>query len=804
MADYASFKVGSAGYPLSAATTNSLLKDGDPTLYLALDFWTAMIAQYGGARLTAEATAVGHSLIAAQGPVAMRLPYDPAPWMLEEHTKFPLFAIARDTVEHIYRTTVWSESVWTWQVSYSLPPLSPAQAERMLPFLKTVDDIIAHTTLQGWDPSYTPPGGALGDRVWGLAGIDKIEILSARIGNLEGAASSNGNPLWMPTWMCTMKVYERTNPTAGTALVAVDLLSGLRSSDGTTIADFVDAYSDTLSFTNIAPTHGPLAGLPVTLTGTGFSSAATVLFGSTPATRVALQGDGTLTCQAPASTTAGPVTVTVTVGSASKTFTYVYEGFTIGAPSPSVLPATLGGSVVIPATGVLDPVTVKVGGVPITVTGTTPTSITFAAPTHAAGSGIAVDIVNGDGARASTALTYNAAPTLASVSPNHGPATLTTPVTLTGTGFVTGSAPSFGGTLATGVSVVNATTITCTAPSGTAGASTVRVTNPDTQATGTVAFTFDAAPTFGSVSPTTFSSTTPLAGTVTGTGFVATPGITLGGTAATGVSLVSSTSLTFTSPTHTAGTGLPIVVTNPDGQTCSGTVTYVSLAPSTVAGNVLWLMSDQGVTSSGGIVTTWSDQSGNGRDFTQPTSGNRPTITSAGSGINSIASIKFVASSTQSLIGPSLSALTSGAEVFLVHKPTSDGSTQVCHWRFGSQAQSAFYPYIDRLIYDNFGSSSNRFHPSTTVANAAQIYNVVATGSEWTALIDGTQIFTSGSNTVGWDAAGSLLGASSAGGITPGAWYDGLMSACIIYDHKLSTADRATVMSGLRAKYGTP
>ncbi len=41
----------------------------------------------------------------------------------------------------------------------------------------------------------------------------------------------------------------------------------------------------------------------------------------------------------------------------------------------------------------------------------------------------------------------------------------------------------------------------------------------------------------------------------------------------------------------------------------------------------LWLRSDVGVTSSSGTVSNWSDQSGDGKDASQATGGNRPTLT---------------------------------------------------------------------------------------------------------------------------------------------------------------------------------
>ncbi len=58
--------------------------------------------------------------------------------------------------------------------------------------------------------------------------------------------------------------------------------------------------------------------------------------------------------------------------------------------------------------------------------------------------------------------------------------------------------------------------------------------------------------------------------TITGTGFLAGATVSLGGTAATGVTVVNSTSITATTAAHAAG-AVNVVVTNSDAQ--SGTLT---------------------------------------------------------------------------------------------------------------------------------------------------------------------------------------------------------------------------------------
>ncbi len=147
-------------------------------------------------------------------------------------------------------------------------------------------------------------------------------------------------------------------------------------------------------------------------------------------------------------------------------------------------------------------------------------------------------------------------------------------MTITGTGFLAGATVKLGGTAATGVTVVSSTSITATAPAHAAGAASVVVTNTDAQSgTLTNGYTYTAvnpAPTVGSINPTsgTTGGGTPV--TITGTGFLAGATVTLGGTPATGVTVVNSTSITATTPAHAAGAA-SVVVTNTDTQ--SGTLT---------------------------------------------------------------------------------------------------------------------------------------------------------------------------------------------------------------------------------------
>ena len=261
---------------------------------------------------------------------------------------------------------------------------------------------------------------------------------------------------------------------------------------------------------------------------------------------------------------------------------------------PHFGPTAGGTGVSIGGTGFVAGAVVSFGGGAATgVTVVSGALITCTTPPHSAGA-VDVTVTNVDltTGTLTSGFTYTdaAAPTVTGVSPNSGPVTGGTPVTVTGTGFVSGVGLSvtFGGSAATGVTWNSATSLSCTTPNHAAGAVDVRVTNPDGQF-GTLAggFTYTGtqpAPTVTGVNPASGPSLGGQSITVTGTNFVSGTGLAvrLGGTDCTGVVFVSGTTLQAGTAAHAPGV-VNVVVQNPDGQmgTLAGGYTYTgSPAPS--------------------------------------------------------------------------------------------------------------------------------------------------------------------------------------------------------------------------------
>jgi len=251
---------------------------------------------------------------------------------------------------------------------------------------------------------------------------------------------------------------------------------------------------------------------------------------------------------------------------------------TITSVSPSTGPAAGGTGVTITGTNFAAGATVTIGAVAATnVVVVNTSTITANTPAGAAGPAT-VTVTNPGGQNGSlvSAFAYVAPPTVSSVSPSSGPITGGTAVTIGGANFAPGATVTFGSAVATNVVVVSGTQIAATTPAGTAGAVVVSVTNSDGQK-GTLSsgFTYAAPPTVTRVSPNSGSTAGGALVTITGSNFVAGATVAFGGTAATNVTLVNSTTITATTPPGTAGPVLVTVTIGGQSGSLSNGFTYV-------------------------------------------------------------------------------------------------------------------------------------------------------------------------------------------------------------------------------------
>ena len=262
MADYARFQTGGAVYPLTSATTNSLLQDADPSLFYVLDYYSYCLTNYFGARLLAEAAKVP-VIAPIAAAVQYILPLDPVTFLQESQVQFPLLAIYRVKETYKWKSIGWNEDVSQWKVSYVLPPITAGQRERIQPILRAAAKVLQNRTENMFDPGYTPPGFALGSSPWAAANLEEINLISG-----EYEFWSNTGNLSFPTWTGTLEVKERDLENAtqfansfGGLDAEIDLAASPNQPVVTDLADVTVTYAAPLAIPTLLSLHRADAGI---------------------------------------------------------------------------------------------------------------------------------------------------------------------------------------------------------------------------------------------------------------------------------------------------------------------------------------------------------------------------------------------------------------------------------------------------------------------------------------------------------------------------------------------------------------
>ncbi len=236
----------------------------------------------------------------------------------------------------------------------------------------------------------------------------------------------------------------------------------------------------------VSPSSGPTSGgTAITITGTNFTGATTVLFGTVAATNLKVVSATQITVDSPAESAGLRNVFVETPGGKSAAgkddlFTYVVPP-TVTKVSPTSGPTTGGPLVTITGTNFTGATTVLFG----TVAGTnlkvnSATQITVDSPAQSAGlRNVFVETPGGkSAAHEADWFTYVAPPTVTKVSPTSGPTTGGTLVTITGTNFTGATTVLFGTVAGTNLKVVSATQITVDSPAESAGLRNVFVETP--------------------------------------------------------------------------------------------------------------------------------------------------------------------------------------------------------------------------------------------------------------------------------------------------------------------------------------
>jgi len=260
---------------------------------------------------------------------------------------------------------------------------------------------------------------------------------------------------------------------------------------------------------SFSPTRGPATGgTTVTITGSGFQTGATVLFGSELGKNVNVATPERITVVTPAED-AGSVTVTVVnpdqkSGTSAQLFTFESATpMSITSVSPNSGSTAGGLDFIVTGAGFVNGATVEIGGVsalnPIFINATTVRATTPLGPLDIdTPTPRDVTVTNPDGrvARLSAGFTWLMPPlAISSIAPDHGPATGGTRVTIMGAGITTAIPITvlIGGVAATHVEILDPITLTAATPGG-AGEADVVLRRGTETATLAKGFQYEGAP----------------------------------------------------------------------------------------------------------------------------------------------------------------------------------------------------------------------------------------------------------------------------------------------------------------------
>ena len=455
-------------------------------------------------------------------------------------------------------------------------------------------------TTQAYSAS-TPPTITTISPSSGTAGTDIAingsNFVAGSTVSIGGVAATNVSVLGTAQIVCKAP----TLTTSGTKDVVVSGAGGTATLTG----GFTYAVSPT--YASISPINGG-GGTTVTITGTNFVVGnTTVTFGVTgvtgfpPATNVSVSSSTSLTCKIPEGF--GSVTLDVVIKTAGSSVkgTGVFTNY--GVPTfASVSPNTGIAGTAVTVTGtnfMVGDTTVTIGGSTVGVTVNSNTSLTCTIPTLLPGTKNIV--ITTKGGSVTGTFNYLGAPTYTAISPTSAGSGAT--VTIGGTNFVSGSTTvTIGGVSATNVSVASGTSLTCTVPSLSAGAKDVVITTPVGSVTGGGVFTTLVAPTYSGISSSSGKAGDSIS--VTGSNFISGTSVTLGGAPVIGLSISSTSSLSFQVPTISSAGAKSLVITNSVGSVTGSNVFTYYAAPTYIGTSATQVTSGTQVTITGsGFVT---------------------------------------------------------------------------------------------------------------------------------------------------------------------------------------------------------
>ena len=396
-------------------------------------------------------------------------------------------------------------------------------------------------------------GPAAGGTVVAIQGLNLTGATAVKFGGVAATSFTVNNA----------NLITVVAPASPSGIVDVQVVTAGGTSAANSGDQFTFAPTATSpTVTSINPTHGPsTGGTSVVVTGTNFTGATAVNFGSTPAASFVVNSSTQITAVSPpALALLADISVTTPQGTSpvqgQSTFAYDFgTAPVIFSISPTSGPTAGGTTVFVSGTNLTNVTSATFGTV--AATGTIQHScdcqIAITSPADAAGT---VDIkLSGSGGSTTITsadqFTFVAVPIVTSVSPTTGSTAGGTKVTVTGSTFTGATGVKFGATPAASFTINSDTSITATSPAGSAGTVDITVTAAAGVSAITAGDRFVYAASAPAVSGLAPSSGTTAGGTsvvISGSFFTGTTAVKFGSAAAASFTVNSDNQITAVSP----------------------------------------------------------------------------------------------------------------------------------------------------------------------------------------------------------------------------------------------------------------
>lgn len=222
----------------------------------------------------------------------------------------------------------------------------------------------------------------------------------------------------------------------------------------------------------------------------------------------------------------------------------------------------------------------------------------------------------------------------------------------------------------------------------------------------------------------------------------------------------------------------------------------------------IWLNGDSVGVANGSPVPSWTDQSGNGNDFTQASGSAQPTFQTGA--INGHAAVSFDGSSDY-MDSPSISNLDNlntemilVADANIVHK----GRLMSTSYSSGAGSSSSIFwgammlPGGEYMVWDRKNTSGDVIFKKTTASTSAQILeSVVYSGSnQLVGYFNNSS--TSSVGPLSSNPTGHQFCRIGARSDSPVQFYNGLLGDVIVFNRNLNNGERNIINNHFASKYG--